>query len=240
VTWPTCEEGYNQRKLTLFASQVVSDFKTIPSLSGGGILEAIARFKGPWWFCNHWLPPGVLEIEDQAGSAALSYYSGWVNFDTGDTADSYLMAMKICGLGCTWDKKRYFRVGVSFPTVTSMVAHLVSGGVGDPTSGGNNQRHIGFKVVGTDLYGTVAGGDEEATILLGSLPSEGADYVLECVLDPTVPECRFYVNGADKGALTTNLPTGTSGAEALLRASIFSTTTYQAYQLMEVEVFQEE
>jgi hypothetical protein len=36
VPWPTCEEGYNLRKLTLFASQVVSDFKNIPLPPGGG------------------------------------------------------------------------------------------------------------------------------------------------------------------------------------------------------------
>jgi hypothetical protein len=36
MPWPTCEEGYNLRKLTLFASQVVSDFKSIPLPPGGG------------------------------------------------------------------------------------------------------------------------------------------------------------------------------------------------------------
>jgi len=36
MSWPTCEEGYNLRKLTLFASQVVSDFKTIPPPPGVG------------------------------------------------------------------------------------------------------------------------------------------------------------------------------------------------------------
>ena len=36
MPWPTCEEGYQRRKLTLFASQVVSDFKNIPLPPGGG------------------------------------------------------------------------------------------------------------------------------------------------------------------------------------------------------------
>ena len=31
MPWPTCEEGYNLRKLTLFAGQVVNDFKSLPS-----------------------------------------------------------------------------------------------------------------------------------------------------------------------------------------------------------------
>ena len=30
MTWPTCEEGFNLRKLTTFASQVVSDFRSLP------------------------------------------------------------------------------------------------------------------------------------------------------------------------------------------------------------------
>jgi len=30
VSWPTCEEGFRKRKLSLFAGQVVNDFKTIP------------------------------------------------------------------------------------------------------------------------------------------------------------------------------------------------------------------
>jgi hypothetical protein len=36
MPWPTCEEGYNLRKLSLFAGQVVSDFKNIPLPPGGG------------------------------------------------------------------------------------------------------------------------------------------------------------------------------------------------------------
>jgi hypothetical protein len=30
MPFPTCEDGYNKRKLTLFASQVVDDFKSLP------------------------------------------------------------------------------------------------------------------------------------------------------------------------------------------------------------------
>ena len=110
----------------------------------------------------------------------------------------------------SWNKKRYFGVYVYFNTYSYQNIHVVTGR--SPLNGSANvSRHIGFKLINANLYGTVADGTTESTLLLETLSADG-DRRLECILTPTV-ECRFYVNGVDKGAITTNLPIDTTDAE---------------------------
>ena len=48
MPFPTCEDGYNKRKLSLFASQVVDDFKNIPILMK--LKPAFPRYVLPGWY----------------------------------------------------------------------------------------------------------------------------------------------------------------------------------------------
>jgi hypothetical protein len=238
VPWPTCEEGYQRRKLTLFASQVVNDFKNIPSLSGGGILEAVARFKGRWWFCNHWLPPEMV-LNFKEGDANIDWYDANTHLSVGTTPGSWAALVKWV-LGGSWDRKRYFSLLVLLSASPNQIVHLLSGTTEDPTASNNPSRHIGFKAVGNNLYGTVGNGSTEATLLLETLPEGGGFRWLECVLIPG-EECRFYVDGVDKGAITTNLPTGGHEASALFLATLSITQTdLVGMDVYEVRVFQEE
>jgi hypothetical protein len=224
MPWPTCEEGYLKRKLTLFASQVVNDFKTIPSLSGGGILEAIARFEGPWWFCNHWLPAGMVENGIQ-GSGSIGWQSYCVQLKTGTSGGSLAwirkMFMGFSPGAYDWSKKRYLGIAGTFYAYTNQYVHLVTGDIKNIGGPANGLHHVGFKLIDGDLYGTVGNGTAESTLLLETLA--GAVFRrLECVFTPGV-ECRFYVNGVDKGAITTNLPSGDSGSYYALYASVYNT-----------------
>jgi len=103
----------------------------------------------------------------------------------------------------SWDKKRRFKTAAEFSSVTLIECWLCCGwaGAAYPVD-----THFGFRYVDGTLYGTVADGVAQSTLNLGTVAA-GTIVALEAVHTPAV-ECRFYVDGVDKGALTTNLPTG--------------------------------
>ena len=80
--------------------------------------------------------------------------------------------------------------------------------------------------------------DLEATLTIETLTA--AVYRrLECIFIPGT-ECRFYVNGVDKGAITTNLPEF-SNSEYIFRSTIHNTEAVNKYfYLYEARIFQEE
>ncbi len=212
-----------------------------PGAGANTILEALQRFKGIWWFNNNWAPAGLLD-SDTYGSGTIAWNNWGVMLDTGTTLDSYAYVCKDAyGLYAnpTWDKKRWLSALVAFSTVSAQNVHLTMGEA--PRTGATNQGwHIGFKLIGADLYGTVGyGGIAESTLLLETLTG-ACVRTLECVLTPGV-ECRFYVDGVDKGAITTNLPYGTTTAYRMLMAAIHNTeaASKQVY-ILEWRVFQEE
>jgi hypothetical protein len=188
--------------------------------------DFLLRFQkhlGPFWFNNNWLPSGMVSSV-VSGSGSISWSNQSLQLVTGATSGSYALVNKMAyGLsgGNSWGKTRYLGAYVYFTTYSAQYAHLVSGGVSSPTSDTNTSGHIGFKLIGNSLYGTVADGTTEATLLLETLTAAGSRR-LECVLTPGV-ECRFYVNGADKGAITTNLPTGATNSQYMLYVSISNT-----------------
>ena len=222
-------------------------WKNKPASGGGGtpsgneILEALQRHLGVWWFNNHWHPSGML-TNGASGSGSINWGGYFLRLNTGTTTDSYAYVYKDAfGLsgGASWGKKRWFGIYVYFATYAGQNIHIVSGGF-PVTSSANSYEHIGFKLINGDLYGTVADGATEATLLLETL-TEAVYRRLECVLDPTVPECRFYVDGEDKGAITSNLPTGTTNARRMLGVVIHNTEAVNKYfEIYEARTFQEE
>jgi len=187
------------------------------------ILLAIQKHLGVFWFNNNWSPAGMIS-STTSGTATIAWVSDYVELDTGTTVNSYAVIWKDAwGLsgGGSWGKKRYFGVYVRLETISAQIVHIVTG-LAPSLDVPNPNPHIGFKLIDNKLYGTVGNGTEESTLLLETLEA-GVWRRLECVLDPEVPECRFFVDGVDKGAITTNLPTGTSYARRMLRASICTT-----------------
>jgi len=205
------------------------------------ILAKLQRHQGIWWFNNHWRPSGML-YSSALGSGSISWYVDRIVLYSGTTSGSYVSVRKDTrGLswGFSWDKKRYFGVLVHFVTYSAQYIHIVNGGL-SVDSATNPYLHIGFKLINGDLYGTVGNGSYESTLSIETLTAGGRRR-LECVLDPAIPECRFYVDGVDKGAITTNLPTGTGAAERVFVASTYNTEAANKYYIIYVSrTFQEE
>ncbi len=131
----------------------------------------------------------------------------------------------------TWDAKRYFGCHVFIGENTNQRIFIVSGLPSE------TEPHIGFKVINNMLYGTVADGAGESTLLLDVIPTE-YEAILEAILTPGL-ECRFYVNGEDKGALTTHIPSGGMDASEIFHAKFENMETgYKWVDIYEVRVFQ--
>jgi len=206
----------------------VFDLARVPSpltgkeLDFDEVLKAIQKHLGLFWFNNNWAPSDMMQSAT-SGSGYISWVTDHIIVGTGTTVNSYARVWKdAIGLSgaASWNKKRYFGIFVQFPTYSAQYIHIVSGGAPD-TSSSNTMRHIGFKLIDNSLYGTVADGTTEATTLLQTITSISFRR-LECILTPG-SECRFYVDGSDMGAITTNLPEGSTHANTLLRALAYNT-----------------
>jgi hypothetical protein len=245
IPWGTINvDAHASRHADGGADEILSplDLAAIPSpltgkaLDRNEVLKAIQQHKGVFWFNCHWIPANMVS-NGVSGTGSITWEDVYATLNTGTTSFSYSYVYKAMGLGATWNKPRYLMLRVAFMTYTYQYAHLVSGRISDYTSSGNTARHIGFKLINGDLYGTVADGTTESTLLLTSLTAATA-MTLETVFTPGV-ECRFYVDGVDKGAITTNLPSGTVDAFYLLYASIYNTEALNKYfRLIEVRVSQ--
>jgi hypothetical protein len=206
------------------------------------VFESIQKHLGVFWFNNNWLPEGMVASE-VSGSGFFSWGTHAVSLQTGNTAGSYAAIYKMAyGLfegAATWEKKRYFGVYVDVG-YTDQIVHIVTGSIIDYTSPDNIDLHVGFKLIDNALYGTVADSASESTLLLKTLTSP--EFLrLECIFIPGV-ECRFYVEGVDKGAITTNLPSGVDDAMYMLSASIYNRTAAanKVCSLFESRTYQEE
>ena len=227
ATWDLGSSSYRWRNLYLSTAN--------------SLLELLARHKGPFWFNSHWLPSGMMTYAT-TGSGTVSWYDNYVGLDTGTTSDSTVKTYKrFYGFNNTysWDKKRVFGAEVYFSSYTNQVVWIVSGWITDITASSATDRHIGFKLVNDTLYGTVADGTTEATLTLETLSSD-AHRTLEYVYTPG-SEVRFYVDGVDKGAITTNLPSGTINALYALFASVYNSAAEQKrLNIYDIRVIQEE
>lgn len=194
-------------------------------------LRVLHDYGGFWWFNNHWIPTGMLRTNFGA-SGSVTWSSSYARPQTGATLNSHARVYKSISARTTglysWSHARRWRAHINFRDFNDCNIHL---GMGDiPNTGApNTGRHIGFKLL-TDrnLYGTVADGTTEATLLLQGPYGASFQRLLEVVFTPGV-EARFYVNGVDMGAITTNLPTGTSWAGYILHAGIHTTVAANKY-----------
>ena len=189
--------------------------------SANSILEQIQTFNGVYWFNNNWLPEGMI-TSSVAAPGNITWLDEYVGLYTGATTPAYARVSKkigaAAGVPYTWSKRRLFRARAYIGSYSEQYFHLVTGTIQDVQIGGNNHRHIGFKMIDANLYGTVGTGAAESILLLETIT--GAGYRrLDCDFTPGV-ECRFFLDGVDMGTITTNLPTGTISADYLLEASV--------------------
>jgi len=159
-----------------------------------------------------------------SGSGVVSYNHRYLGLSTQATSDSHALVLKgAYGLSgaFSWGKKRYSGCYIYLETYAAQNIHIVTGGIDNYKASGNIARHVGFKFINDVLYGTVADGTTESTLTIETLTA-AAYRRLEVIFTPA-SEARFYVDGVDKGAITTNLPGGITDAGKMLFASVYNT-----------------
>ena len=148
-----------------------------------------------------------------------------LKIQTGALTNNYTYLWKNPDYPCftpSWDKKRRLHIG-GLNIKNAVTACEVWAVVGATEPWGVGEYHIGFKVVNGAIYGTVGDGTDESTLdLEHTLEDLNERANLEAILTPGV-ECRFFDNYVDKGALTTNLPSGILQADQLFWAYVKTT-----------------
>ena len=77
-----------------------------------------------------------------------------------------------------------------------------------------------FKTINDAVYGSVGNGSGETTLSLGTIAIE--HHIYEIIFKPG-EEVRFYIDGGDRGAITSGLPSGEDGDITPLAVSIINT-----------------
>jgi hypothetical protein len=114
----------------------------------------------------------------------------------------------------TFSNNRKFKTKISLSSVTDIKGYVVSGDISSILSFvTSTKRHFGFYILDNALYGTCADGTTQSTVLLQSISA--TQYLLEAVFTAS-GSVKFYVDGTYKDQLTTNLPSGTTGATTLI------------------------
>jgi len=238
--WTALKAPATEKWLKHPGGAVPPEWADVPAAVSNTILKELLEHEGHWWFIAHWYPEGVVPY-GVSGSGYITWYSEYIQLHTGTTLDSWAGIVKRAHIPTpyySWDRRRHIKTCVYFLTYSDQIIWLISGYRLIEVEG-SNYEHIGFKLIGGDLYGTVGDGTAEATLLLETLTAP-ASRTLECSFIPGV-ECRFYVDNVDKGALTTNLPSGVSYGEFFMSASVYNLVAANKYfRISYYRIFTEE
>jgi hypothetical protein len=211
---------------------------TLEKLVKGVSIKDIMRWKGPWWYCNNWAPANFIDA-GVGGSGSIGWSTWYLQLSTGTTSASWARVIKAAPRGF-WGVGRYFYALVFISTYSDEYMHIGSGYV-PAGSADNTYDHIGYKLIGSTLYGTVGSGTAESTLTIETI-TDSVWRELECILDPSAGKVYFYVDGTYKGSITTNLPDpyGTYRFY-LFAASIYNTAAAdKRVQIYEARIVQEE
>lgn len=188
-------------------------------------------------------PLGSLDMFDTSGAGSLAHRNdGFVEFSSGatagDTFDAVFRRANLRAIRGKYSMDRYlnrwpdtiWRVGFNLPDRADMNAWITWGGVGA------SERHIGFRIVGGNIYGTACNGTDRTQIKVDSNPETlkylsfrhfgdlGAEgmvqfYANEFVGGPGTPADQRHIS------LNTDLPQdGTDMAECLLHVNVETST----------------
>jgi len=179
----------------------------VTGLEGGGGLTL------PWddIYFNEILQSKNCLYSSVGTSGVISEAGDGVTIDTGTDVNSHAAVYKYLAFvspALTWPKARTLIINVDF-----------SG-----SDGGNdgfllvcgrraNYKHIGFKVVSQVMYGTCYNGSESTVQLTGGAKPAFSygEYSLKFVYDGAA-SVKFYLNGVERGEITTNIPSASSYA----------------------------
>jgi hypothetical protein len=157
------------------------------------------------------------------GTATYDAVNGYFKLSTSATANDSVETQRIITLPLatnTFDRNRHFRVAIMLTNIGSSTAYITCGQIS-----GNN--FFGFKMINGAVYGvSYKAGQTEQTVNLGFTMTNNIPVILEARLY-TGSKIEFYINNFLYSAYTTTtqMPTGTTGANTLMSAKIQTTTT---------------
>jgi hypothetical protein len=156
---------------------------------------------------------GFENWSDGTGSAELyadhDYVSLQTGAETGGTGRIIKKSSYFFGIG--WLRRKKFRTIIYCSSITNQTAYILLGL--------HLGHYLGFKIVDGDIYGCANDGTEALTDAHAISAETG--YEIECHFNPGC-EARFYVDGADIGAITTHLPTDASTTVFLINSGIIA------------------
>ncbi|TET21422.1 MAG: hypothetical protein E3J78_03995 [Candidatus Cloacimonadota bacterium] len=109
----------------------------------------------------------------------------------------------------TWDKARKFKCNLKLKSLTNKYGEIWIG-MGSQTDG----NRIAFTVKDGVLKGFTSSSSSPSTVVLETLGTSSYDETrnLECVFTPG-SKAEFYINGSLIDEITTNIPSGSAGAD---------------------------
>lgn len=154
-----------------------------------------------------------------SGTGAISLTTSYVELATGATAGSSARLDKHTDYPVpvlSWDKSQQLKTKMWLRSNDSNICDcwIQRGNVGV-------SQHIGFKVTAGKLYGTIGDSSNETVLEIETLGV--SNYMVEReLIAKFIPgvECRFYVDGVDKGAISTNLPSGVYSGDYLMYSKL--------------------
>ena len=197
---------------------VLEEVQEVAALCAGGIFEMDLWTRDFYMVTQFQHTDGF--FPSTVGTGNWSIAIGILSISTGVNIGSIMEVTPACDpitIPSTWDKDRRLRTTVTLVTDTNQVGYIVVGGL--PTA---LERAIGFKIVNNQIFGCVCDGVAETltaallNFVAGEIHSLEARYVAGT-------ECRFYIDGAEVGVITTGLPSGTVGSEIFFHVYIENT-----------------
>lgn len=148
-------------------------------------------------------------------SGVITETSSGIRIYSGADLNSYARLYKLADCkhpALAWAKKRTFVADVDFQFNDFGDSELFFG-----TGCTGSARHIGFKVVNGVLYGTCYEAAESSIQLTGGAhdPLYADKYTLKFSYDGAA-SVKFYVDGVERGEITTNIPAGTQHASYIV------------------------
>jgi len=225
--------GYvNPTSLQIGGTEVINSSRVLKNITDidtvDKILQRATQEQFLFWFCNHWLPSGMVMNGTNGGS--VSFSEMYVTLNTGSSSGTYSYVYKriISKASPGYTRKTIFSVVIALGSQNALISHIVVGEISSITSTANTAAHIGFKIIDDQglsrIYGTVANGTTESTVS-GPLITSNAICLLTAIHDPSTGTVTFYRDESSFGSITTNIPTGSVPNYKVFNASIAATTT---------------
>lgn len=128
----------------------------------------------------------------------------------------------------SWDKNRVFRTAVMFQSTGNLLATILASSEFE-----EDEPHIGFRIIGSTLYGVVSDGANESTVNLGTFSNNVYKHLkFEYFAGEKVD---FYVDNVLVDTIEDNLPSGSVLSDLIF--SVFLRTQINSSKFIHIPYF---